>query len=145
MEEAQYLEDRLEDLIKWYDRKSGINKKAYQRSQFAQVVLASLITLSGVLGSTNLPWITLVVPTLGAAIAIISGSLGLYKFQENWLEYRTVSESLKHEKYLFLTKCEPYDGDKPFKLLVNRVEHLISSENSNWAQNMQNVAKDKDC
>jgi hypothetical protein len=143
MEELDYLEHRLEDQINWYDRKSSANKRAFQRCQFTQLLMAALITLSGVINSTAFPWISVIVPALGAVIAIISGVLGLYKFQENWLEYRTVSGNLKHEKYLFLTKCEPYDEESPFNLFVSRVENLISKENNNWAQNMRQAAKSK--
>ncbi|HFC76762.1 MAG TPA: DUF4231 domain-containing protein, partial [Candidatus Moranbacteria bacterium] len=50
-------------------------------------------------------------------------------------------ESLKHEKYLFLTKSEPYDIDEPFKLLVQRVESLISKENTNWSNYMKKPQK----
>jgi len=77
--------------------------------------------------------------SFGAIIAIVSGVLGLYKFQENWLEFRTTAESLKHEKYLYLTNSEPYNADEPLNLLVSRVETLISKENTNWAQYMRKV------
>ena len=142
MDEAEYLESRLEEQIGWYDRKSSLNKKAFQRCQLIQLVMASLITLSGAVNSSQFPMVSYVVPSLGAIIAIISGVLGLYKFQENWLEYRTVSESLKHEKYLFLTRSEPYHEPMPFNLFVNRVENIISEENSKWSQTMKEVGKE---
>lgn len=144
MDEAEYLQYRLEDQINWYDRKSGKNKKAFQRCQLSQLVMAALITLSGVISAAEFPWISYLVPGLGAIIAIVSGALGLYKFQENWLEYRTVSETLKHEKYLFLTRSEPYHDSSPFNLLVSRVESIISQENSKWAETMKETSKDKE-
>jgi hypothetical protein len=144
MDEAEYIEYRLEDQIDWYERKSGLNKKAFQRCQLTQLVMAALITLSGVITSSQFPMVSYIVPSLGAIIAIISGVLGLYKFQENWLEYRTVSESLKHEKYLFLTRSEPYHEAVPFNLFVNRVENILSEENSKWAQTIKEVAKEKE-
>ncbi|MBC8146611.1 MAG: hypothetical protein H8E98_01335 [Bacteroidetes bacterium] len=43
-------------------------------------------------------------------------------------------EMLKHEKYLFLTKCAPYNLEDAFCLLVSRVENLISKENTQWSE-----------
>lgn len=55
------------------------------------------------------------------------------KYHENWIQYRYVSELLKHEKHLFLTKTEPHDDEEyAFHLLVQRTERAISSENINW-------------
>lgn len=71
---------------------------------------------------------------LAVLIAIISGVVTLYKFQENWIEYRTISETLKHEKFLFLTKTAPYDEEDSFHALVERIEGLISKENSTWTR-----------
>ena len=73
----------------------------------------------------------------------ISAILGLYKFQDNWTSYRTTCESLRHEKFLFLTKTNPYDDNNAFNLLVQRVEMLISQENSSWADIMKKT-KDKE-
>ncbi|MCP4762714.1 MAG: DUF4231 domain-containing protein, partial [archaeon] len=68
----------------------------------------------------------------GGAIALKSGALSLYKFKDNWIKYRTTSESLKHEKYLYLTKTHPYHKADAFNLLVKNSEYLISEENSQW-------------
>jgi len=65
----------------------------------------------------------------------------LYKYQENWVAYRSTCESLKHEKYLYNTKSTPYQGKDSFNLLVQRVEMLISQENSSWAEMLKNKAE----
>lgn len=143
MNEKEYLDERLNGQIDWYDNKSATNKKWYRLCQLTQLIMASLITLSGIFTPEDFPWVYFMVPILGAVIAIVSGVLGLYKFQENWLEYRTTTESLRHEKYLFLTKSEPYNIEQPLNLLVSRVETLISKENTNWAQYMRKVTKEK--
>jgi len=144
MNEESYLKERLEGQIMWYDDKSAKNKKWFRICQSTQIVIASLITLSGIFTPKDFPWVYYAIPLLGAIIAITSGILGLCKFQENWLEYRTTTESLRHEKYLFLTKSEPYNTENPLNLLVSRVETLISKENTNWAQYMRKVSKEKE-
>lgn len=143
MDEQTYIEERLESQIQWFDQKSIINKRWYRRCQLTQLIAASLITLSGIFIGESFLHLRYLIPFLGAVIAIISGVLGLYKFQENWIQYRTTSETLKHEKYLFLTRSEPYSGKDSLKLLVERVEGMISKENTNWSQYVRRVYKPK--
>ena len=80
---------------------------------------------------------------LGVLIAVITGVSALYKFDEKWIKYRTTAESLKHEKYIYDTRVDPYDDTDPFPLLVKRVETLISQENSDWSQNNTKTDKKK--
>jgi len=82
-----------------------------------------------------------VVGILGLLVAVIAGLLGLYQFQENWSGYRTTCEGLKQEKYLFLTKTQPYDQGDSFSLFVQRVENVISKEHLTWSQYMRNKEK----
>ena len=71
-------------------------------------------------------------------IAVPSGLSALFKYHENWIEYRITSETLKHEKYLFQAKCSPYDNEDAFCKLVQRVERLISKENTQWSRVCKN-------
>ena len=137
MNEEEYLEARLEDQITWYDQKSVWNQKWFKRLQAFQLVAAACIPVTVNYVSDGSPWFRLLVALLGASIAIASGIISLYKFQENWLEYRTTCESLRHEKFLYQTKADPYDIQNPLSLLVTRVESLISKENTNWARYMR--------
>lgn len=134
MNQEEYVNERLQDQIEWYDRKSQWNQKSFKRLQVFQLVAAATIPfLSGYIEPGGF-WVKFSVGFLGLSIAGAGAVAGLYKFQENWIEYRTTCEALRHEKYLFLTKTEPYDTEKPFELLVKRVESQISKENSNWSQ-----------
>lgn len=146
LDEAKYLKERLEDQINWYDRKSVVNQKSFKRLQVLIIVASATIPfLSGYMDESTL-FLKIVVGVLGLAIATATAILGLYQFQENWLEYRTTCETLRHEKYLFLTCAAPYDEDEPFLLLVERVEGLISKENTNWQSYMkQSEGERKKC
>ena len=145
MTRDEYLEQRLDDQIDWYDRKSGWNQRWYKHLQVILLVASATIPfLSGFVSNTRvaeagLPWVKIVIGLLGVAIAAIAAILGLYNFQENWIKYRTTCESLKKEKFKFLTQVSPYDGDNAFTLLVEHVEGLISKENTGWSQQLQNA------
>jgi hypothetical protein len=135
MAPEEYIEQRLNDQIVWYDRKSGTNQRWFKRLRFAEIVAASIIPfLSGFAGG-SLP-IKVAIGALGVVVAVIASLLGLLQLQEHWIEYRATAESLRKEKFLFLTQTEPYDKDDAFHLLVQRAEALLSKENADWAQSM---------
>jgi len=139
MDQDTYLKNRLDDQIKWYDQKSMWNQKLFKRLQIFQISAAAAIPfLSGYMTS-EATFIKFWVGLLGVLIAVSGSLLGLYKFQENWMAYRTTCEALRQEKLLFLTKTDPYNSENPFELLVKRVESRLSGENTNWAQYMKKV------
>ena len=136
-----YLTDRVDNQIDWYDKKSSWNQRLYKRLQILQIAAAASIPIFAGFITPEATDMKHVVASIGALIAIISGILSLYKFQENWIQYRTVSESLKHQKYLFLTKTYPYHTEDAYHVLVETVENLIAQENSKWSQYIQQKEK----
>lgn len=133
MTEEDYLQQRLDDQIRWYDEKSGANQRAYKIIRLTEIVAAASIpVLVGLIPSYQ--WLVTVVGVLGAAIAVMAGAQSLGKYHENWIEYRSVCESLRNEKYMYLTRSGVYEAENPFRLLVERTESIISRENINWAQ-----------
>jgi hypothetical protein len=136
MNEQEYLQSRVDTQIHWYDAKSLRAQRAYKRLQVFQIAGAALVPfLAGYASQST--YIPVVLGALGVLLAMAGGFLALYQFQERWLEYRATCESLKQEKYLFLTRTEPYDAENPFQLFVKQAESLISRENSNWAQSVR--------
>ncbi|MHC4437288.1 MAG: DUF4231 domain-containing protein [Planctomycetota bacterium] len=142
MDEETYLKERLEDQIGWYDKKSQWNQKIFKRLRTAEIIAAATIPLLSGYITLSDSKIRLIVGFLGVTVAIIAGIVPLCKFHEHWVEYRTTCETLKHHKYLFLTKSSPYNGNRAFNLLVENVESFISKENSNW-QNLQKESERK--
>lgn len=134
MDENEYLKDRLDDQIDWYSTKSQWNQCWYKRAKKTEMILAAFIPIGIAFWSDNF-YVKFLIALAGATIAVLSGIHGLYNFHENWIEYRSISETLKHEKYMFLTKTGVYsDGENSFQFLVERIESIISHENINWAQ-----------
>ncbi len=132
MDEKEYIESRVDDQVAWYGGKSVWNQKWFKRLQVAVIFSAALVPLLA--GFTAEMWAKISVGLLGVLIAAVSALIGLYRFQEHWVEYRVTCESLKHEKYLYLTKTQPYNGESPFTLFVARIEGLVSKEHSSWVQ-----------
>jgi len=131
MNDSEYFEQRLEDQINWYSKASDHCKILYRSLRFIEIVSAAIIPLLSGMGNNVLHsnWI---IGSLGMLIAIAAATGSLFKYHENWIQYRATSEALKHEKFLFRGGSAPYDGNDAFPVLVQRVEQLISKENSNW-------------
>ena len=132
MNENEYLETRLEDQVKWYSKQSQLNKQWYKILRSVELIAAASIPfITGYITPKTLN-LKFAAGFLGLLVAIIAGLMSLNRFQELWIEYRTTAESLKHEKFLYLTKSEPYDIEESFALFVQSVETLISKEHSRW-------------
>ena len=132
MDEATYFKELLEKQQKWYSQKGQYCKKWFRRLSVFKIIAASIIPfLAGLQDAyADLKW---GVGGLGVLVAVVTAVVALFKFEENWITYRTTSEKLKHEKFLYLTGAAPYNFANKFDLLVKKVESLISSENMEWA------------
>jgi len=136
----EYIKDRVDDQIAWYDHKSGSNKKWFIIFQITTLVASASIPVFAIFSGDM--WARVLVAVLGSATAITTGIVSLYQFREHWIEYRTTAESLKHEKYLYQTGTDPYVGDDTFSVLVERVEALVSQENTAWQQRLKTQRKE---
>jgi hypothetical protein len=129
----KYLEERYYDQIKWYDRKSVWNHKAYDKFQWSAIILASLTPVLVLVGEDWSKWIAASVAVL---VAIITGALKTFKYQENWINYRTTSEILRKEIYYFDANIQGYENftdiEEKRSMFIQRVENLISRENTSW-------------
>jgi hypothetical protein len=135
-----YVEQRINDQISWYDRRSITNKRWFKRLRFAEIVVAATIPFLSGFADKSLA-IKIAIGALGVFVAVIASLLGLLQLQVHWIEYRATAESLKKEKFLFLTQADPYNKDDAFQLLVQRVEALLSKENADWAQSVTKPPK----
>lgn len=128
---------RLESQIAWYDKKSGDAQWYYKWSKLFVISGSAALSIIAMLG-----W-NITAATIGALIAISEGLQHLNQWHHNWITYRSTCEALRHEKYTYLEKADPYDGadeQSARKLLVERVESLISTEHSKWIASQEKAA-----
>lgn len=134
MEDAYYIEHRLDDQIKWYDKKSTSCQYKYKALKWIGILLALSIPPIGAYYN-DIPMYKFIVSCIGFGIAVVEFGVSMGKYHEHWIEYRTTSELLKHEKYLYQANAGGYAASaQPFQSLVERCESIISSENIDWAQ-----------
>jgi hypothetical protein len=137
-----YIEQRLNDQINWYGQKSSSNQRWFKRLRLAEIVAAAIIPFLSGFADKGLT-IKIAIGALGVTVAIIASLLALLRLQEHWINYRATAEALKTEKFLFLTQTRPYDAADAFHLLVQRVEALLSKENTEWMQSMIKPSKEE--
>src|SRR3954454_19312037 len=66
--------ERLEDQLGWYDRKSGVQKRWFQRFKVAQIVIAASIPVVAAAGGS-----AALAGGLGATIVVLEGMQQLYQ------------------------------------------------------------------
>ena len=126
----EFLVDRYEDQINWYSDKASQNKIFYHVFQWGVIVLSATVPVLVASVPKTHQWITI---TISIILAIGTAALKTFKFQETWINYRTVSETLKKEKHFYDAVLDDYgDSEDKEALFVERVESLISRENSLW-------------
>jgi phosphate/sulfate permease len=133
--------DRLEDQLRWYSKKSRQNQRCFKWLKVIEIVAAALIPFAAGFWSD-----ARIAGVLGVIVVILESIQGLYQFQQNWTSYRSTTEGLKHEKFLWEAKAGPYkDLDNPTleALFAERVEALISTEHAKWVSYQEQAGKGK--
>lgn len=130
---------RLEEQIRWYDQRSGRQRRSFYALKVVTIAAAAGIPLLAVI-LVDAYLNKVIASTVGALIVVIEGFQQLFQLQTNWLLYRSTCENLRHEKYLFLGNAGPYAAaQNPHALLAERIESLISQEHSVWISSQQST------
>lgn len=134
---------RLQDQISWYGSKSRGARRTFKRIKVTEIFAAAFIPFLGSLPFEWLkPHLVLITGGLGVLITILEGVLHLNQYQENWTNYRSTAEALKHEKFLYLGHAGPYANlATPDALLAERIESLVSQEHAQWTTIQQQASK----
>ncbi len=130
----KYLKERYEDQINWYDKKSAWNQKLYWYFQWSVIILATITPVLVAMPQKN-RWPAVIIAAL---VAIGTSILKTFKYQENWINYRTTCETLRKEIHFYRAGLGDYrDSEDREALFVERVESLISRENTMWLTTQQ--------
>lgn len=130
--EQEYFKTRVDDQIDWYDKKSIISQKKYKILTFMTIFCSCLSPILVNLIPTSIVS-KILISILGFAMTLFQGTIGLNKYNEQWISYRTTCETLKKERNMYITNSGIYAEKQDFHSFVERIESLISNENINWA------------
>lgn len=135
LDEQAYLSQRVEDQLAWFEKKSASNQLRYKQLRMAVIFFSALIPLMVGFIEEGRLWLKVAAGAAGVAIAVAEGWLSLYKYQENWIQYRATAEALKQEIFFYKTGTGEYrEEKKPFPVFVERIEAIIAGDIHNWKQ-----------
>ncbi len=135
----EFLDTRYRKEINWYDKKANWNRKAYHIFQWIAIVFSALTPILVIISDGYIRWITV---GIAAIVAIVTSALKTFKYQENWISYRTTSETLKKEIHFYKAGIRGYENvDDKEAVFVDRVESLISRENTMWVTKHEKEGK----
>ncbi|MDT0308831.1 DUF4231 domain-containing protein [Streptomyces sp. DSM 44917] len=125
-----YVQTRLTQYQSWYDTKAVKTKAMHLRMRSLSVVGGALVPALVNVDHTA----ARITATVVSLLVLISVSLeSVYRYREQWKNYRSTEQLLGHERVYYETRVGPYTAlsdDKAFSLLVARVEKAIANENS---------------
>lgn len=128
----EYLKDRYQDQIDYYGSKAGWNKRIYNWFQWSVIIVSAVMPVL-VISTNKHEYFTWATAGLSLLLAIGTSALKAFKFQENWLNYRQLAETLKQEKYFYEAGLGSYANAPDNRaMFVDHVESLISRENAIW-------------
>ena len=126
-----YLEVRYKDQLNWYNTRSKQNKRYYNWLQSAIIAISAFLPAVAVLA----PHRTWIITIASCLLAFLTTILKIFRFQENWISYRTTTEMLKRERCYYDAKVGDYSTTKNAEqLFVERIEILMSNENTLWTE-----------
>ena len=93
-----YINERLDDQIEWYNKKSSSNQSRFKWCKWTEMALGGIIAVLTP-AITDYEFIKYIVAASSAGIVILVALHGLHNFHENWIEYRKTSELLKNHNH----------------------------------------------
>jgi hypothetical protein len=86
MTEEEYIEERLNDQIIWYSKKSQTNKKWFKGLRLLEIIVAAIIPFLAGIGSV-VPYYSIIIGSLGVIIAVSAGLSALICFVMYFLPF----------------------------------------------------------
>lgn len=134
----KYLEERYEEQLNWYDKKSNSSKRWYYILKIISVFGAVTVLI---LINYNL---SLYVMILAGLVALSESLISILSLYTNWIQYRTTHETLKKEQYLYKAQIGDYlEAENRERLFCERVESIVSRENTAWIIEVTQFEKKK--
>lgn len=141
MEINQYISTRINEQITWFSKESKFNKYSYYTYKF--ILTASAATIPVLTTYLDVSGFKAGIGVFSIITAFLANINSLFSFKDKWLIYRSASEYLKSERYLYEGNAGKYK-DNPAKdsLLVDSIENYLSNINAQW-KDAVNVENDK--
>jgi len=141
-ETFEYLGRRLEPQRKWHNEKATWNKRCFYTVEVTTLLAGAAIPIVNVWVVKDPYWAGVLSAVLGGVVVVATSVGKLFKFHENWLQYRTPVEALEREKELYSAGAGEYaeaNEAERNRLLVERVENILANTTSEFIQTHQSA------
>jgi len=138
---AEYVEERLNAEIDYYNKSAGKAKKRYLQMRAITVVGGALVP---VLVNVNSPYVDILTTAISLVVVLFVSLETVYRYREQWTNFRTAEQNLRNEYFSFTSDSGIYaDLDEPaaFKLFVNRIEQAIEAESASTLRVMTTITE----
>ena len=132
MNVESYINDRVDDQIKYFDRSAVKNQKIYRFLRIVaiscNVLTALAIALTFAVPAEYKKEVGIVALALTMIVLATYQIEEFYNFGAKWQKFRIVGELVKSEKYIFLNGAGVYssgDIDQRKRLFVKKVEDIF--------------------
>lgn len=139
----EYISERLNESIAWYDKNAAKKKKSYLQMRAITVISGAVVP---VLVNLKFPGVQYITTFLSLVVVLLVSLESVYHFREQWTNYRSTEQLLRMEYFFFTANDGPYakmDKDDAYRLFVERVESAIEAENASTLQVMTTAAETK--
>ena len=124
----EYLNERVLSHIEYCEDVAHSYRGKFFLIEWFLIIFASLtpifVILSFSLTKDNLlRWLPVASSTV---VAVLTGGLKTFRYEENWKKYSEFAELLKKEKYQFMTGSGVYkSSDNPETLFIDAIETIL--------------------
>jgi hypothetical protein len=123
-----YLNDRVLAHIDYCDDVAYSYRSKYYLIEWVLIIVASLTPIFVILNFSFARdnWAQWIPVASSTVVAILTGGLKTFRYEENWKKYSELAELLKKEKYQFMAGSGIYkSSSNPETVFVEAVEAII--------------------
>ena len=139
----EYIKERVNQEIKYYSKSATQSKKSYLRMRAVSVIGGALVPVL-----VNIPgvYVDILTTIISLVVVLIVSLETVYRYREQWTNYRTAEQSLRNQYFIYTSKAGVYatlDDATAFKLFVDRVEEAIEAESGATLRVMTTLTESK--
>ncbi|MFD8098768.1 DUF4231 domain-containing protein [Nocardia fluminea] len=125
-DESDPIWDRLIEQLRWYSARSRSAQRWYKAVKVVQICIGAIVPVLAMQASA------VVTAAVATVVVAAEGMQQVFQWHANWLRYRATAESLKYEKYMFLSATGPYASAPGRSTLAQRIEAIAKQETLRW-------------
>lgn len=137
----EYIKERLNPEMSYYNKSAGKAKNRYLQMRAITVVGGALVP---VLVNVEVQYINILTTAISLIVVLFVSLETVYKYREQWTNYRSAEQNLRNEYFLFTSQSGTYvylDEAEAFTLFVDRVEDILEAESASTLRVMTTVTE----